>query len=107
MIASDIGIILEKAGAKNVYIISDMDTELEKQVSEELRDILDKQESADNIIIGDPLSDPEELKQFAKVDTAIIMMQLKQTLRSKVDKWVQLCERYDIRVADTITLEEV
>ena len=107
MIASDIGIILEKAGAKNVYIISDMDTELEKQISEELRDILDKQESADNIIIGDPLSDPEELKQFAKVDTAIIMMQLKQTLRSKVDKWVQLCERYDIRVADTITLEEV
>ena len=99
--------VLEKAGAKNVYIISDMDTELEKQVSEELRDILDKQESADNIIIGDPLSDPEELKQFAKVDTAIIMMQLKQTLRSKVDKWVQLCERYDIRVADTITLEEV
>lgn len=107
MIASDVGIMLNKNGTNNAYIINSAETELESQVIGELTDILKKQTGVDTVFAGNPLCDPEENERFAEAGVALIMVALKRTLKTEVDKWVELCARYDIPVIEIIALEEI
>ena len=106
MVAADIEIKLDKLNADRAYLVYDNVTPWEKEVADNLRENLVKREKSVELKIGNPLSSPEELEEFSKAENVFLMAQLDKTKQNVVDKWIQLCDRYDLEVAGAVILQE-
>ena len=106
MVSSDLSIKMKKQAHKSIYIVNDGLNSFEKQVSEVILKKLKESLNTEEVIIGNPLIDPDELHRFSQCDSVVIIAQLKETKQSVVKKWFQLCRRYNFSTDNTIILEE-
>lgn len=106
MVATDLGILMEKNGKKAVYLLccaDDIDT---AAFAEQVRvRVLEKAPDAD-ITVGNPLSSAEQLEKIGTAELSVVFAEIKKTKRALLRQWMQVCARYRIPVAGSVAVEK-
>ena len=105
--AEDIQILLKKRSANTVYFIYDTSNDVMKKMSNDVREQLNEEENDLRISCGDPMADPQQMKELASSDAVCLFAQMKKDSRARIDQWEKMCSRYNVPILGAVTAERV
>lgn len=103
LLASDISITAGKNNLNSCYFVTDA------QDADFIHEIMAKVEEADeklHIESGQPLTDTAELNKMASMDAIVLIVHLKKTQLTAIDKIGDLVNRFDVKVIGAIAVED-
>ena len=104
LIASDIGILMEKSNSRSLYVIQTSKTEEETLIAESLKNAIMSENKDYSVVIGTPVSDSKALKDMASSDNVVLLTDLRKTKKATTDRYYDLFERYDSNVFGSVVI---
>ena len=102
MVASDIGILMDKSGTDSLYLIETSGSDDESSIAAKLVDKIKSENNNYDICVGKPLDSAEELKKMASADNVVLLAEIQKTKMDLTDKYYELFQRYGSNVLGSI-----
>lgn len=104
--ATDVGILMNKGKAKNLYIVKTDDSNYIQEVAEALQKKLITKDPSLSVTIGTPESDPDNMVRFSENESVVLIAETRKTKTSSFDKCYEMINRYNSDVLGAIVLKE-
>ena len=106
MVAADLGVLMEKSGKKAVYLLCDAGDANAVALAEQVKARLQEKVPAAGVTVGNPLSAAEELEKIGSAELGVVFAEIKKTKRSVLRQWRQICARYRLPVAGSVSVQK-
>lgn len=106
MIAADLRVMMEKNGKKRAYLICSEEDKNAAAVAEQVKMRLQEKFPEANIAVGNPLSSIEELERIGEAELSVAFVELKKSRRNVLRQWRQICNRYCLPMAGTVSVQK-
>ena len=106
MVAADLGVLMEKSGKKAVYLLCDAGDANAAALAEQVKARLQEKAPSAGVTVGNPLSAAEELEKIGAADLGVVFAEVKKTKRSMLRQWMQICARYKLPVAGSVSVQK-
>ena len=106
MIAADLSVMMEKNGKKALYLLNAEEDENAAALAEQVRVRLREKNPDATITVGNPLSAAAELEKLGAAELGVVFVELKKTKRNLLRQWRQLCSRYRLPLAGSVTVQQ-
>ncbi|MBR4455159.1 MAG: hypothetical protein IKS32_02930 [Solobacterium sp.] len=105
MTASDLELLVKKQGVKNLYLLCVSDSKEETASAEKISGLLKASVPECSVRVGRPMENAEELKTFGNSDHVVLVSELKYAPRSRLFRYLDLCDRYQLPLLGGVTVE--
>ncbi len=106
MVAADLGVLMEKSGKKAVYLLCDSGDENASSLAEQVKARLQEKAPSASVTVGNPLSAAEDLERIGAAELGVVFAEVKKTKRSMLRQWMQICARYCLPVAGSVSVQK-
>ena len=105
MIAADLGVLMEKNGKNALYFLSAEEDAQAAALAGQVCTRLQAKNPDAVITVGNPLSAAAGLEALGAAELGVVFVELKQTRRALLRQWRQLCSRYRLPLAGSVTVQ--
>ena len=105
MIATDIGIMMDKNGKKALMLLYSTEDENAAGFAEQVKARLQVKNGELKISIGNPLCSVSEREMAAQADMGVVFVEMKKSKRGVLREWRQICERYKLPMAGAVAVQ--
>ena len=106
MIAADLSVLMEKNGKKALYLLRAEEDENAVALAQQVKVRLQEKNREADITVGNPLSAAEDLEQLGAAELGVVFVELKKTKRNLLRQWRQICSRYRLPLAGSVTVQQ-
>ena len=106
MVAADIGILMEKYGKNKLMLLYNGEDAGAAGFVEQVKARLQAKNSSLQISMGNPINSVDELRMVAQADIGVAFAEMKKSKRTVLREWKQICERYKLLLAGSVTVRQ-